>query len=127
VPLTNLLRANGLLLDRKSFVGYRKSDMTPHLYLKGQDKANLRPLIFKFHKYRCAICRAKIHPDEWPMFNKGIWHHPNKCDCIGCSEIRCDTITGRFCHAHGQPGFQRVAERKEQARKEFDVLYPESE
>lgn len=97
------LRAAKLILDRRSFIG-----KDGHLYFFGQDKSRLRPLIFKLHRSKCAICGARANE----MDSSGNWHHRGKCDCPTkeCSEIRCDSfVTGRPCHAHRTSGFRRVA------------------
>ena len=102
------LRAAKLILDKRSFIG-----KDGHLYFFGEDKARLRDIIFKVHGGRCAVCRYKLNPESVWSHDTGNWHHPKKCDCPTkeCSELRCDEITGRKCHAHRTPGFQRVAPR----------------
>jgi len=91
--------------DHRSWVS-----LDGHLKLFGADKSKRRILVFKKHKNRCVVCGHKLDPDA-PDFhpNRGAWHHPGPCDCISCSELRCDTTTGRKCHAHRTPGFERVA------------------
>src|ERR1700690_2576550 len=55
-PLTALLLANGLLLDKRSFIGYRKEDITPHLWLRGIDMSNQRDRVQARDKNRCQKC-----------------------------------------------------------------------
>ncbi len=103
------LRAAKLLLDKRSFIG-----KDGHLYFFGEDKARLRPLIFKLHRSKCCVCGHRLSEtsESWSP-DEGDWHHPRKCDCPTkeCSEIRCNPMTGRKCHAHRTSGFQRVAPR----------------
>jgi len=101
---TNLFEA-GFLVEPDSFVS-----LSGHLFLEGQDKSRVRWFVFMRHKNKCVICGHKLslavdefHPD------RGAWHHVKNCDCVGCSELRCDTTTGRKCHAHREIGFQREA------------------
>ena len=105
------LRAAKLILDKRSFIG-----KDGHLYFFGEDKARLRPIIFRLHKSKCCVCGHHLaeNEDSEPWSNDlGEWHHPGKCDCPtkDCSEIRCSPTTGRKCHSHREPGFQRVAPR----------------
>jgi len=105
ITVTNNLREAGLLLDADSFVR-----LDGHLCFEGKDKSRLRTLVFKKHRSRCAVCgRALLEAAEPFQADCGAWHHPKTCDCVGCSELRCDTTTGRKCHAHRTPGFKRVA------------------
>lgn len=119
ITVTRNLREAGFFENKDSFVS-----LTGHLFLEGLDKSRVRAKVFRKHKNRCVVCRAKLDPkapDFHPM--RGAWHHPNSafhCDCVSCSELRCDTTTGRKCHAHGTVGFQRKAE----AVKAFQQLYP---
>lgn len=103
ITVTKNLREAGFLQDPRSFIS-----LDGHLFLKGCDKGNIRYLVFKKHKNRCVVCKAPLDIDVG-LFDVrcGNWHHPKKCDCVGCSELRCDTTTGRPCHAHGTVGFQR--------------------
>ena len=120
--LTHLLRSNSLLHHPKSKIGY-DLDSVPHVYLEGIDKSSARPLVFKFHKFKCCVCGHKLREDEEIRDMIGNWHHPGPCDCIEHSELRCDTRTGRACHAHRTSGFQRKAG----AAKDFDALYKPGE
>lgn len=113
------LRAAKLILDKRSFIG-----KDGHLYFFGEDKARLRPIIFRLHKNRCSACRALLNEDSMWSSDTGNWHHPKKCDCPTkeCSELRCAEITGRPCHAHRTPGFRRVAQNVQETK----YAYPQS-
>ena len=100
--VTKLLGENGLLLDKRSFVS-----LDGHLYLRGLDKISQRPRVFKLHKEKCAVCGALASEH-----GGGEWHHLRRCDCVGCSEVRCSQFV-RDCHRHRTPGFQRVAKGTE--------------
>jgi len=111
VELTRLLFRNGLLLDRNSFVSLpRHDDGKPHLLLEGQDKVAQRPRVFKKWKFKCSVCRHLLSErDDVPNDVRGNWHHVRGCDCVDCSELRCDPMTGRPCHMHRTEGFHRKA------------------
>ena len=79
-----------------------------HVYLEGPDKMRQREMVFAFHGYRCCVCGAALL-EEGGEFTRGHWHHPSRCDCITCTEIRCNPFSGRPCHQHGKSGFQRRA------------------
>ena len=100
VNVTRLLRENGLLADRRSFVGH-DLNYVPHLFLRGEDKSRQRVRVFARYK-RCSIC--KTPRDE----STGEWHHPKNCDCVGCAEVRCSQFLSD-CHRHRTPGFRRKA------------------
>lgn len=120
--VTKLLQDNGFFKDKRSYVGMPlKSDATVHLYLKGPDKSAMRTLVFFKHKHRCVICGHKLdfHAGEFAQMC-GAWHHVSNCDCVDCSELRCDTTTGRNCHGHRTIGFKRKA-----AVKDFNAIYGE--
>lgn len=114
---TRNLAAAAFFIHPDSFI--RKDG---HLALEGADKSRVRPYVFAKHKNRCCICQHKLDAAA-PRFNDlcGDWHHPDSCDCVDCSELRCDTSTGRPCHAHGTPGFEREA-AKYKAKQEFDEI-----
>ena len=101
------LRAAKLILPKGSVIG-----KDGHLYFKSADKSRLRPLIFRLYKEKCCVCGAHC-PEQGTEFTAGHWHHKGKCDCPTreCAEIRCNPFTGRKCHSHREPGFQRVAPR----------------
>ena len=117
LTVTKNLHEAGILEDERSFIS-----LDGHLFLEGPDKAKVRNAVFKKHKSRCVICRhqlSHVAADFDPM--RGAWHHVKNCDCVGCSELRCDTTTGRKCHAHRTEGFQREA-----AKEDFNKPYPEA-
>lgn len=81
-----------------------------HIVLRGCDKSRVRREVFKRFKNACVVCGTQLR-DYAAAFSPmcGAWHHPKACSCVGCSELRCDTSTGRKCHAHRTVGFERVA------------------
>ena len=87
MPLTKLLRENGLLLDSRSFIGYRKEDMTPHLHLKGEDLSKQREKVF----YRSnARCQLRISPD---CVVNPVWQESGELDHIQGGLVgRCDCL-----------------------------------
>ena len=101
--VTQNLQEAGILEDNRSFIS-----LDGHLFLEGQDKAKVRPLVFARYHNKCVVCHTFLHPDAaaWMPWC-GAWHHVKNCDCVGCSELRCDTTTGRKCHAHRTEGFER--------------------
>lgn len=113
VPVTNRLRQAGFFKHGESFVG-----QNGHLYLKGEDKSRIRHAIFRYYGNVCIACGHMLE-EAAPKFNPhcGAWHHKQRCDCVECGELRCDETTGRKCHAHRTPGFDRDAE-KQKAKKE---------
>lgn len=105
IRVTRNLREAKVITHPDSKVG-----LDGHLYFEGEDKARLRPLVFRRHKNRCVVCGARLsaEAEDWtPM--RGDWHHPAKCDCVECSELRCGNTnsSGRKCHAHRTEGFKR--------------------
>jgi hypothetical protein len=119
--VTANLRDAGLLVSKKSFVG-----RDGHLYFEGADKSRLRPLVFKRHKSKCAVCGAHA-PEEGEDGYRGEWNHREKCDCPTkrCSEVRCGQLV-RDCHRHRTPGFHRHAE-KMRAAKDFNEVQGETD
>ena len=104
ITVTKNLREAGFFEHPDSFVS-----LDGHLFLEGHDKTRVRPEVFKRYKNKCVICGIVLHPDATAWTPRvGAWHHVKNCDCVGCSELRCDTTTGRKCHAHRTPGFERV-------------------
>src|ERR1700684_925254 len=105
ITVTKNLRESGCFKDPRSF-----TSLDGHLFLFGEDKANVRRRVFKKWKNKCVICKHELSEfaDDWSRL-KGDWHHPKNCDCVGCSELRCGTTTGRPCHAHRTVGFKRKA------------------
>ena len=90
--VTILLRKNRFLFDNRSFVGH-DSNMTPHLYLYGEDKSKQRARVFSDSKARCAECRQSIY---WETFE---WDHKQggltgRCDCLHNAAALCHD-----CHA----------------------------
>jgi hypothetical protein len=111
---TKLLLDNGLLLDKRSFVGYDRTTATVHLYLRGIDKSNQRARVFRFHRETCSLCGRRAPEDPNGMIADGFrgeWHHKSRCDCVGCSEVRCGQLKNT-CHRHRTRGFRQVAEVK---------------
>lgn len=109
ITVTKNLREAGFLQDPRSFVS-----LDGHLFLYGMDKAQTRNFVWRKHKGRCVVCRWKLNIDAEDFSkDRGAWHHPKNCDCVGCSELRCDTTTGRPCHAHRTVGFKRIAQVKQ--------------
>jgi hypothetical protein len=109
LAVTKLLRTNGFFRDPRSYVSMpRKEDATVHLHLQGEDKAAQRDRVWRKHRNRCVVCKIALDPnaEKWQQF-AGCWHHTSYCDCVGCSELRCDTTSGRECHGHGTAGFKR--------------------
>lgn len=121
---TKNLKDAGFFVHRDSYV-----DTEGHVHLEGDDKARIRPVLFKKWKNKCCVCGHLLDPLA-PKFHSraGAWHHTGDppCDCVDCieqNEIRCDTTTGRPCHAHGTVDFQRKAE----AKQDFEKLYGASD
>jgi hypothetical protein len=102
LAMTKLLQNNGLLLDKRSFVS-----IEAHLYLHGIDKSLQRPRVFARYHEACCVCGA-IALENDSELSRGHWHHTKKCDCVECSEVRCNPFL-RNCHRHGTVGFKRVA------------------
>jgi HNH endonuclease len=65
LAVTKLLRENGLLLDKRSFVSL---GCEPHLYLKGRDMMAQRERMWA-SKMICGICNEEIW-DEWEVDHK---------------------------------------------------------
>ena len=78
-PVTKMLRENGLLLDRRSFVGY-DLEIKPHLLLKGEDIVNQRLRLAASRKKNCGLCGKPI-ADEWEMDHKKGGSF-GRCDCL---------------------------------------------
>jgi hypothetical protein len=94
-PLTKMLKANGLLLDARSFVGYQ-GDMTPHLCLKGADVILMRQRVWAKARRKCAECKTEItyspFADDHGFENAWEMDHIQgggfrRCDCL--HNLRC--------------------------------------
>jgi hypothetical protein len=79
-PLTKMLRANGLLLDRRSFVGY-DAEMIPHLLLKGDDVIVQRQRVWRKSRGKCGICKTKLVYEDFEMDHKRGGSF-GRCDCL---------------------------------------------
>jgi hypothetical protein len=100
---TKTLQDAGFFQDRDTYL-----DIGGHIHAEGKDKSLCREAAFRRWKNRCSVCNRRIDPsaEKWNP-NAAAWHHPKSCDCVDCTEIRCDTTTGRPCHSHGTVGFVR--------------------
>jgi hypothetical protein len=114
-PITKMLRANGLLLDRRSFVGY-DPQMIPHLLLKGDDVVVQRERVAHKSKGKCGKCKRPLDT----VFGVLTFEMDHK---KGASFGRCDCLHNLDavhipCHRekHVQVKFQAV--------KDFNKLYP---
>jgi 5-methylcytosine-specific restriction endonuclease McrA len=90
-PITKMLRENGLLLDRRSFVAY-DSNMTPHLLLKGQDIVFQRAKVWLRSRRKCGLCKLALDYDSLEMDHKKGGSF-GRCDCLENLQILC-----RDCH-----------------------------
>ena len=117
VTTTKVLRANGLLLDRRSFISLGAE---PHLILYGDDIVCQRQRVWHRSKGKCAICK-----DSLAVLDYGDFHMDHiqggtvgRCDCL--HNLRA---VHAHCHRkrHVRPMF---TQRKAEARKQFDELYP---
>ena len=118
LPVTKLLFANGLLTDRRSFVGWR--EQIPHLYLKGADMSNQRNLCCARDKGHCRKCKRECGV-------AGEVHHvlprgKGGSDDLTNLEWRCGRFVGD-CHtsAHVAP---RFGESRPKAVEEFNRINP---
>lgn len=75
--LTKRLFQNGLLLDKRSFIGY-DTEQIPHLLLYGEDISMQRARVFQKSKGRCAICRRLTLDGEMDHIKSG---NSGRCDC----------------------------------------------
>ena len=115
--MTKLLRANGLLLDHRSFISL---GIEPHLVLKGDDVVCQRQRVWHRGKGKCAVCKREINVlDSWEMDHKQ-GGTVGRCDCLHNLQVSCWD-----CHRkkHVRPQF---TQRKAEAVKTFDQLYPET-
>lgn len=92
VGVTKLLFANGLLLDRDSFVSLNANE--PHLFLYGDDITCQRQRVWHRGKHKCASCGMAVGPfsQDWEMdhIQGGL---VGRCDCLHNLQILC-----RPCH-----------------------------
>jgi hypothetical protein len=120
LTVTSNLREARIFEDERSFVS-----LDGHLFLRGLDKSKVRKQVFIKHKDRCVICGHMLDRYARKFATScGAWHHPKNCDCVGCSELRCDVTTGRPCHAHLTAGFERVAPVEESESFSQDAGHP---
>ena len=118
LAVTRLLRANGLLLDPRSFVTL---GLEPHLKLKGDDMVCQRQRVAHRSKGKCAACKSPIRvfglEQDWEMDHKqgGL---VGRYDDLENLQALC-----RPCHRkkHVRPKFS-----KKLAEEDFGKLYPES-
>jgi hypothetical protein len=89
VPVTKLLFANGLFLDKRSFLGWRES--VPHMFLKGADVADQRRRVWGRSKEKCASCKKLIWTFEMDHIQGGL---SGRCDCLHNLQALCHE-----CHA----------------------------
>jgi hypothetical protein len=119
VTTTKVLRANGLLLDKRSFISLGAE---AHLLLKGDDIVCQRQRVAHRTKGRCGICRKPMEifgpSADWEMDHKK--NKPaERCDCLhNLRAVHPD------CHRRRHPQTQFL--RKTEAGKQFDEIYPES-
>jgi hypothetical protein len=111
-PVTLLLRKNGLLLDRRSFVSLNGNE--PHLFLKGDDVTLQREQIWNKANGKCRACRGPISWETFELDHKqgGL---SGRCDCLHNLQALCHD-----CHAkkHVRPRFgERIAGNNEQETK----------
>jgi hypothetical protein len=116
IPFTKLLRANGLLLNRNSFVSL---GLEPHLYLSGEDIVQMRARAWNKSRGKCAICKHELNPFDWHM------HHVQgglvgRCDCLHNLQA-----THPLCHMkeHMRPRFGVAAKPTED--NEVELSSPE--
>lgn len=102
--MTALAISEGWIPPKDAYIGH-----DGHLYLKGQAKSAQRHRVFEKHDEKCSVCGAYC-PEQGSDFTAAHWHHRSGCDCLACSEVRCNPFTGRKCHAHRESGFKRKAE-----------------
>lgn len=116
--VTKALVANGIFWDKRSFISLGTE---PHLYLKGDDIKLMRQRVWARAKRKCANCKREIiYQDfdaDWEMDHKQ-GGTVGRCDCLHNLQVLC-----RPCHRakHVQVKF---TQRKEEAKKQFDELYP---
>jgi hypothetical protein len=89
--VTKMLRDNGLLLEKRSFVS-----RDAHLYLFGEDKVVQRQRVFNRDRGFCRKCGRLC------AWEAGEWHHVQgglvgRCDCLHNAEWRCGRFTSD-CH-----------------------------
>jgi hypothetical protein len=95
--VTVLLRKNGLLLDKRSFVGHDLNG-TPHLYLKGADVSEQRERVWDRSKQRCSECGTPLtwvaddSYSDWEMDHKQ-GGTVGRCDCLHNLRALC-----KKCH-----------------------------
>jgi hypothetical protein len=97
---------NGLLKSEDSCITMPDSCGVVHVVLEHEDRSDQWARLYVKAKGKCAICKTYLRRSEACM------HHPGWCDCIStlCSnalELRCRPETGRRCHDHTDPKFQR--------------------
>ena len=76
--ITKLLRENGLLLDKRSFVSLGAE---PHLYLRGEDIVAQRMRAWVASRGKCGICGSPLFYQDYEMdhIQGGI---VLRCDCL---------------------------------------------
>jgi len=117
--MTKLLRANGFLLDSRSFISL---GIEPHLVLKGDDIICQRQRVWHRAKGKCAICKDSLAVLDYGDFEMDHIQGGTvgRCDCL--HNLQAVHVA---CHKkkHVRPQF---TQRKAEAVKAFDQLYPES-
>ena len=92
--VTKLLYANGLLLDKRSFVSLNANE--PHLYLKGADMSAQRERVIKRDDGKCRKCGHNVASDYGEVhhvIHKGQLGYDDLCNL----EWRCGRWFGD-CH-----------------------------
>jgi 5-methylcytosine-specific restriction endonuclease McrA len=112
---TKLLRANDLLKDRRSYVGY-DSEMRPHLKLFGADMMVQRQRVYVHSRGKCAKCRGAITWDSFEM------HHKVSRGKSGSDDIANLQAICRDCHTQIHGRYPRFGEGRAEAIKEFEEV-----
>jgi hypothetical protein len=105
---TQLLRANGFFLDRRSYLTMPDAESaTVHLVLLGEDLSAQRNRVYMKQRGICKVCKKQVFIDS------GEYHHTRgigqRCDCLPSKRCTGVEFRHRECHQHRTPGFKRVA------------------
>lgn len=85
--VTNLLYANRIFLDSRSFVSLGSQ---PHLVLYGIDIVEQRKRLYLRDLGKCAECESTTEDWEWDHIQGG---NVGRCDCLHNAQTLC-----RQCH-----------------------------
>lgn len=113
--VTKLLRANRLLVDRRSYVGY-DSEMRPHVKLFGADMVVQRQRVFVESKGKCKMCRMAI---TWDTFEVDHIQSRGKC---GSDDITNLQALCRDCHVAKHMRYPKFGRSRAAAIHDFNKV-----